>query len=148
MSYQQHEDLCEKTILAEKEVEAERIRKEGLNNICPYVDCSLSESQSLCPNQCDRRKLSKFFISCTNQLISTRQLFTLKFRSTIKCNFFQAIAVQQGFGSTRQILEVTLLLRITHKTYLVHEFCTILRVTIFCKYYIKRMIYFLIDQGV
>ena len=83
ISYQQHEDLCEATLLAEKEVEAERIRKEGLNNICPYVDCSLSESQSLCPNQCDRRKLLIFTISSTftNQYPFHETLIDTKLRS-------------------------------------------------------------------
>ena len=52
MSYQQHEALCEASLSEAKEVEAERIRNDELSIVCQYVDCSHSQSQSLCPEQC------------------------------------------------------------------------------------------------
>ena len=52
MSFQQHEALCEATLSEAKESEAERIRNNELSIVCQYVDCSHSQSQSLCPEQC------------------------------------------------------------------------------------------------
>ena len=52
ISYHQCKSLVDDEISKENDIKEDGIRKEEINQMCSYVDCSLSNAQKLCPSQC------------------------------------------------------------------------------------------------
>ena len=52
ISYTQHENICQRKIDKEKQIEENRIRIEELGKVCPYVDCNSLQAKHLCTEEC------------------------------------------------------------------------------------------------
>ena len=57
ISYTQHENICQRKIDKEKQIEENRIRTEELGKVCPYVDCNSLQAKHLCTEECIGSKL-------------------------------------------------------------------------------------------
>ena len=52
ITFRQAKDLCDIKISEGSSTKEIQIRNEQINEMCAYVDCSLSKSQELCPREC------------------------------------------------------------------------------------------------
>ena len=56
ITFRQHKALCNVEIAEESNTKETQIRNEQINEMCAYVDCSISKSLELCPRECFRSK--------------------------------------------------------------------------------------------
>ena len=59
ISYSEYENLCQKKIDADNQMEEKRVRDDELRKVCPYVDCNILNARTLCPDQCIGSKLDR-----------------------------------------------------------------------------------------
>ena len=52
LSYSQHKSLCDESTLKHNNLIEDQIRTQQMNEVCRYVDCSVSNAQTMCPNFC------------------------------------------------------------------------------------------------
>ena len=59
ISYSEYENLCQKKIDVDNQMEEKRVRDDELRKVCPYVDCNILNARTLCPDQCIGSKLDR-----------------------------------------------------------------------------------------